>query len=887
MTDIKARPRMSGQGPNNNQPISTDPWVVGVNCHLIIDGVGYIVADSVDYGQESMKGMGTEQTAPFFGDPVNYVDPTSSDMTMLLPIGQNNFTSGIGSWKLETDPNGYEVVNNLQLTPQNTLFNGPQIVGTVIGGATIPTDTFTTWQQGYFAGTVHNGLPREWFAIGDLLYVMDPAVGVWSPIGLGVTPPFTGLFGFGGLMLVCWGTGGSLVAQADNSVYPVQYQPYGGMKVNGDPYIYYKDGRIYPAHLYAPAEPPAITSETGPDVSYMSWAYAVCYVVTLPDGTKLLSGVGPSSLVDKQANTEMVITLPGVPWRGGPVGRRLYRSMNNGNPDGLWQLADETVLGNIRTTWVDTMTDAQIAGNPQWDFSQQNNTAMMILRGGTPAHNMWRSYTNPIWLPEWNGVPNTQERVWNAVTYHDSSGNEALVIGTTSGLFSWDGTDLITQTLRPENYDAFNCFSLAVNHGVVYYTSGERTLVHVWSSSQEAFLNGPWLIQFNQPIDVRLVSAGEYLFVSASGISKYTGQYRTTIYRYNGTIFDWQTNMDTGATQRFPIMGDMISEHSFQWYPNDTVTPTIDKITLNPRYPNPQTNAVMFRSAMSDCGLPRLRKQVFAVMIRYLQLSQPVTLTSVISQEANPGDTRLYLSNTVGMQVGSWFAIDDPYPNNQEYRQITNVAPTYVDMSHPLGSGLTQTHAVGTRVYLCAATVTLRNIFTADNPTARDVQVGGPFRSDYLFSYIHLPNPVYTFLDGIQIDWSYGTIMELVGWSMLTALNPPYYGLLDVNIRVQDQVKLPNNLFHPYSAQDQVQALETAYNKGAVDVIDQLNTFRKMRVQRLSVDYEEPKQRHTGPYQNQATAHVRLLDQDSELMKQESLVLGMVGSTGTTTGQIT
>jgi hypothetical protein len=226
--------------------------------------------------------------------------------------------------------------------------------------------------------------------------------------------------------------------------------------------------------------------------------------------------------------------------------------------------------------------------------------------------------------------------------------------------------------------------------------------------------------------------------------------------------------------------------------------------------------------------------------------------------------------------VGDWIAIDDSFPNYQEYRKVVSISGNQVYLSHPLTNGaLVQSHTAGIGVFRCGAVVTLRNIFTADNPTTRDIEVGGPFYNNYLFAYIHLPVPVYTFMDAILINWNSGTLMELIGWSMLTALNPPYYGLLDVNIRVQDQVKLPNNLFSPLSANDTINALRTAYNKGAVAVIDQFNNARQMRVQRMSVDFEEPKQRHKSQYENQATAHIRLLDQDSELFKQEALVLGI------------
>jgi len=852
----------ASNGPPNNQPIYPGGWVVGQNCHIIIDGVGYIVANNPSYSQESAREMGSEQTAPFFGDPVNLIDPMSSDMTMLLPIGQNDFTNGIGSLKLETDPKGFELVNNLQLTPQNTLFNGPAITqDTFNTGA--PTDSGRWWQEGYFDGVVRSNTPIDYFSIGSFLYYNN--AGVWT--SLTTRAPISNLFGFAGIMLASYGDSGGDLYYPGNTIYPILYNSFAGFRVDGDPFIIYKDGRIYAAFIMPP-DVPSGNIQDGPDTNYDSWGYTVNYVSILGDGTHLNTGMGPAFFLDKPPNKEPIINLPGIPWKAGRVYRQLYRTKNN-DTSATYLLADTAALGDIRTQWTDTATDASLT--TAWDWTTINNTAMSILRGGELNHNMWRSDVHPIWLPEWNGVPNTGDRVWKVATFRDSSGNEAAIIGTTSGLFMWDGVSDRTQTIRPMNYDYFNCYSLAVNHGQVYFTTA-RKQVHIWSNSQEAFLNGPWSIQYNQPMDIRLASAGEYIFIAASGTSKYDGAFRTSIYRYNGIIFDWESYY-TGPNNSFPILGKSISTHDFLWYPN-TGDAHINHVTMDPRYANRQTSNVLFRSAMSDCGLPRLRKQVFAVMIRYLQLSAQSSTT--LGAIAQPGDTVITVASTASFNVGDWIAIDDSFPNFQEYRSVTAKTATTLTLSHPLTNGaLTNTHQASVGVYKCGLIVTLRNIFTADNPIPRDIQIGGPFRADYLFSYIHLPVPVYTYLDGIQIDYNNGTLMELVGWSMLTALNPPYYGLEDLNIRIQDQVKLPNNLFHPMSANDMINALRTAYNKGAVDVIDQFNNLRKMRVQRMSVDYEEPKQRHPGQYQNQATAHIRLLDQDSELFKQESLVLGI------------
>lgn len=862
-TEIKT----NGQRPNN-QPIYNGPWIAGENCHIIIDGNGFIVADNTNVAQESMKAMGSEQTAPMFGDPTNILDSQSSDLTMLLPIGQNNFTSGIGTLKLEIDPKGYELVNNLQLTPQNTLYNGP-LIGTEPISGTAPHDSGQFWTEGYWGGMTANGAAHDYFSIGSNLYHRQS--NVWQP--LTTRGPVRNIFGYAGLLLACYGDSGGDLFKPDNTSWQVNYLPWRGFRVDGNPFVIYKDGRIYAAFILPP-ENPVATSEAGADTNYMAWEYAVNYINKLADGTVLNSGLGPAILVDKAASKEIVLTIPGVPWKGGAILRQLWRSKNN-LPGSLYLLADENALGALRTQWVDQTVDGSLPATT-WNWNTQNNTAMLLLRGGDVAHNMWRSDTEPIFLPEYNGVPNTGDFVWHAETFRDSQGDEALIIGTTSGLFSWDGVSNSTQTLRRMDYDYFNCHSLAVNHGRVYFTSSNRQIVHMWTNQEEAFMNGPWQIQYNFPYDIRLVSSGEYVYVGVCGVTKY-GEARQTIYRFNGQIFDWESYIaipGEGSGLVCPVMGKLYSENKFAWYPNNNAT-NVNMVTMDPRYSMPQTTNVKFRSALSDCGLPRLRKQVFAVMVRYLLLA-PATRQTSLTLPAQPGDTTITVASAASFNVGDWIGIDHVFPNYQEYRKIIAKTATTITLSHPLTNGaLLQSHDIGTGVYACATVVTLRNIFTESNPTARDVEIGGPFRSDYLFSYIHLPVPVYTFLDGIEINWMSGVTMELIGWSMLTALNPPYYGLMELNIRVQDQVKLPNNMFSPLSAQDTIDALRIAYNRGAVDVIDQFNNHRKMRVQRLSTDYEEPKQRHSGPYQNQATAHIRLIDQDSELFKQQELVLGI------------
>src|SRR5215471_3695665 len=864
---VEPDPWPNGRNPNQMDP---GPPVPGLNCHIVIDGIGYIFADTVDMSQESRSAIGAESTAPFFGDPTNMLDTQSSDLTMLLPIGQSDFSDGIGAQRLETDPKGYESCNNLQLTPQKTLLNGPVINReTIVGGS--PQDQDRWWQEGYFATAIAASTPTDYFAIGRVLYYRNN--GQWGSFFTG-SNPITDLYSYSGKLLVALGDGQSILVTPPTAQVSVSYLPYKGFTVNGNPFICYRDGRIYSAFL---PNPPAITNattETSSATNYGSYAYGVQYFVQ--GATTLWTRLGELIFIDKPANLEIVLgNLPVVGYKGGRVFRRLYRSKSNDSTS-MYILADTSALLDQRIGWVDQNFDDSTL-TTVYDNRTLNTTAMVILTGGDTWHNMSLPDVSPIWFPESSTSPATGDYVWQAETFHDPSGNEGVILGTTSGFFSWDGVGSTITELRPQNYNQFNCFSLAVNHGLVYFTLA-RTIAKAWSSSQESFINGPWYSQYTSLDDVRLISAGEFVFFAVTGFTRYNpGVWTVTVYRYNGQVFDWQVSYvydaPTPSNNFRPILGALGSEHSFIWY-NNNFEQALNIITLDPKYSTKQTANVMFRSAMSDCGLPRLRKQVFAVMIRYLQFNnQPYTTLRTI---ATKGSTAIYVNNTSQFNVGDWIALDDPSPTNQEYRKIQSIDSTnnVLWLTHTMGSDLQYDHNIGTGVYRCGAVVTLRNVFS-DTLPIQDIEVGGPYRSDYLFSYIHLPNPVYTFLDGIEIDWLPGTIMELIGWSMITGLNPPYYGKMDLSIRLQDYVKLPNSLFDNATALERRTNLEAAYDKGMVVVQDQFNKERKMRFQRLSFNYEEPKQRHAESKRNQATAHVSLIDIDAELMKQESLVLGI------------
>lgn len=864
---VEPDPWPNGRNPNQMDP---GPPVPGLNCHIVIDGVGYIFADAMDWQQESRQSIGSESTAPFFGDPANQLDTQASDLTMLLPLGQSDFSDGIGSQKLEIDPKGYESCNNLQLTPQNTLLNGPLInQEPIIGGS--PQDTTRWWQEGYFGGIVNANNPYDYFGIGNYLYQRQNHT--WVDIG-NPASPITDLYGYSGHLLVCCGDGQSYL-YSPGTPQNTQFLSYKGFTVNGSAFICYRDGRIYSAFLDNPAAISSVTTETSASVNFASYMYAVQYWVQLADTTWVHTRLGQFYFIDKPANQEIVLSiLPTIGFHGGRVLRRLYRSHNNDSTN-MYQLVGENTLLDVRVGWVDQVFD-DTSLTVAYDWTTFNNTAMVILLGGTTAHNMANPDVSPIWFPESATLASTGDYVWQAQAFRDQSGNEACILGTTSGLFLWDGVSSTINDLRPEEYNPFNCFSLAINHGQVYFTLA-RTIVKAWNSGQEAFIEGPWYTQFSAIDEVRVVSAGEYVFFSVTGNSIYQPGWTVSIYRYDGKIFDWEvsyTYPQTTNNNTRPILGGLESEHSFAWYNNNNET-NINIRTLDPRYNNKQTTNVFFRSSLSDCGLPRLRKQIFSVMVRYLQLS-PQPFTPLV-QTTITGATQIVVADSSPFIVGDWIGIDSVYPGQQEYRQITAIDSTnhILTLYHILGSPLLYGHAAGTNIYRCGAVVVLRNVFNDQLGTPQDIEVGGPYNSSYLFADLYLPTPVYSFLDGIQINWRDGTVMELVGWSMITGLNPPYYGKITANIRLQDYVKLPNSLFDNATALDRRTDLENAYNKGAVTVVDQFNQTRQMRFQELSYNYEEPKQRHADIKRNQATAHISLLDVGAELMKQESLVLGI------------
>jgi len=195
---------------------------------------------------------------------------------------------------------------------------------------------------------------------------------------------------------------------------------------------------------------------------------------------------------------------------------------------------------------------------------------------------------------------------------------------------------------------------------------------------------------------------------------------------------------------------------------------------------------------------------------------------------------------------------------------------------HPTGpSPLMFQHLNGSKVQKSVVTTTLRNVFTDALPVG-DYEVGGPCDPGELFAYCRLPWPVYAYIDGVTVTYSTGTKMELAGWSMLTGLNPQWNGLGDISIRLQDYVKLPNNMYDNATAAIRQQQLKEAFNKGTIYVTDPLGVTRIMRFQRLGFTYEEPKERHDPGAHMQATASCKLIDQLAELNKAETLIFGGV-----------
>jgi hypothetical protein len=259
-------------------------------------------------------------------------------------------------------------------------------------------------------------------------------------------------------------------------------------------------------------------------------------------------------------------------------------------------------------------------------------------------------------------------------------------------------------------------------------------------------------------------------------------------------------------------------------------------------------------------------------MVRYLKLTpQPST---TLAAPTVIGATTINVVSAASFSVGDWLSISDTSLVKREWRKVSAKVGNTLTLTHSLGSPLVYAHATGVRVTRVAAVTTLRNVFT-DTLATQDIEVGGPCESGDLFSYIKLPVPVYTYADGIEIKWNSGVIMELTGWAMLTGLNPQFQGLMDLTIRLQDYVKLPNNLYDDALASTRQLQLETAYNKGTVWVIDPLGNTRSMRFQRLNFAFEEPKERHADLEHMQATATIRLIDQMAELSKQSELVLNV------------
>src|SRR4030095_9705855 len=108
--------------------------------------------------------------APYFGNAENPLDTLSSDLTMLLPIGQNDFGGGIGGTDLEKTPTMYERGENLMVTPQNTLINGPRVNLELFTANLNPTDA-RGYVEGYFGGaTTASGTANTYFGIGGYLY---------------------------------------------------------------------------------------------------------------------------------------------------------------------------------------------------------------------------------------------------------------------------------------------------------------------------------------------------------------------------------------------------------------------------------------------------------------------------------------------------------------------------------------------------------------------------------------------------------------------------------------------------------------------------------------------------------------------------------------------
>jgi hypothetical protein len=855
----------NGVKPPPVERFDPGPPYPGVNCHIVIDGVGYIFANIASYSQESQKNVESENLAPYFGDPQNQLDTQSSDLTMLLPIGQNDFSAGIGATDLEHSPHGYERAENLMWTAQNTLINGPKVNFEPFVSNPNPVDP-RGYQEGYFGGTIESSTTAlNYFGIGSNLYTRSS--GAWY--ALPARSPISDILGYSGRIIVGYGSNGGDVFY-HGTAYAATYQITKLLVVNGSPFVMSADGRIYSGFLYAPPAP-TITSETGADVSVSHWAYALQFVITMPDATKVATGLGLLAFATKLANTELVLNIPNRGYKGGPVLRRLYRTKTN-DLNVFYLIADETVLGSNATRFVDTFTDAGITGNPVYDWTTINNTGLVILIAGTTDHNMQFPDTNPIWLPEKLVAPIVGDRINNAKIFHDSQGNQGVAIGTTSGLFIWDGVSVDFQSIIQSYYHPLNFRYMGVNHGWVYYTMMGH-MVYQWAPDKQQILQGPWLTQFTTVNEIRLTTLSSYLAISVTGITKYEpGVNSCIVYLFDGAKFVWSHRWTANNYNDVtPVLGGLANENTLAIW-KGVNSGGISLISMDPSYSSYETNNVLFRSAASDGDLPRLRKQVHAVMVRYLQLTpQP---SHIIALDSVVGDDHITLDSTVGFAIGNWIKITGVSLTQNEWRKISNIVGNIVYLSHTLGNALQYPHLFGAKVTKCAAIVKLRNVFT-DTLDTQDIEVGGPAESGELFSYCRLPQPVYTYTDGIEISWNTGTVMELIGWAMLTGLNPAWNGQADFYIRLEDYVKLPNNLYDNALASERSEQLKIAYNKGTVEVIDPLGARRIMRFQRLNFAYEEPKQRHSDNEHMQATASIKLIDQMAELSKQSELVLNI------------
>lgn len=838
--------------------------IVGVDCHVVIDGVGYIFADTPNYSQESQKEAMSEALAPTFGDSTNNFDPLASDLTMLLPIGQSDFSDGIGATDLEKSPHGYERAENLFLTAQNTLFNGPQVQSEVFTAGAAPTFT-----DGSLGGVMAAGLPNNYLGVGQRLF--SSINGVYSDLG-SAAQNIKHIGGYAGKAIISCGDT-PLLTYSGVTLTGAPFYSNRFFTLNGQPYIIYKDGRIYAAFLSKPGSLSGV-SEAGAIALARNWGYVMTYY---EPGSPIIE-TEPSQIfaITKLANQQIRLTLPVKGYRGGPVLRRLWRTKDN-DLTAFYLLADSATLGPLLTSYPDTTDDGSLSVTVL-DMSHVNNSAINVLKNGVLAPNMAFSDTDAIFMAEDNVTPSTGAQVNSVAIFHDAQGNEASFIGCTNGLFYWNGISRVFQTLRSYPYHPLNLKYTAVNHGVLYYTVA-GTSVRIWSQDSESVLNGPWLTHFTSINEIRLHSAAEFVFIGVSGVNKYDNNQCVIIYQFDGKVFRWSYRLNALTGQSYPVIGSYVNRNDLLWYETGQSYTSLRYINLNQTYTAYQSSNVSFRSAASDLDLPRLRKQIQGVMVRYLRFSAQTHTT--LASDSVIGTNTIQVSDATGFAIGDWLCLKQPNNINlTEYRKIANIVGGTFTLSHALGNNLLYPHILGDTVARCGVVATLRNSFTDTLPT-QDIEIGGPCDANDLFALIRLPVPVYAFSNGLNLDYKSGSIMELMGWAILTALNPAYNGLIDATLRIQDYVKLPNSTKDTGTAAVRKQNLIDAYNKGTVTVVDSLNQSRQMRFQRLSFDFEEPKERHQSALNMQATAHVRLIDVYAELMKNETITLSGLAGTST------